>query len=138
MTSNAKRSMQLSTLDLYRLDWACKPLNDAFGDVTYLVGSMMRDDGKPPRDVDVRTILPDKYFDHLFTHSADLWGLICSSIAMSLSAQTGLNIDYQIQRATEANANHKGPRNPLGGGGRAYAGYGDATCFDPEPRKASE
>jgi hypothetical protein len=43
-----------------------------------------------------------------------------------LAQQTGLPVDYQIQRMTEANAKYDGMRNPIGRR-RTYAGGGDAT-----------
>lgn len=53
---------------------------------------------------------------------------ICMTMRM-LTEDTGLPIDFQIQRMTEANAKYDGPRNPLGAGRRDYAGGGDATKF---------
>lgn len=122
---------QLTTLQIYRLDAACAPLWSAFVGATYIVGSALT---KPtPRDLDVRTMLDDEEFDRIFGGHPKLWELVCSSIGERLAAATGLPIDYQIQRTTEANAKYDGPRNPVGMG-RVYAGGGDATNFaDDEP-----
>lgn len=120
---------RLTTLQLHRLDQACVPIWRAFGHCTYLVGSAFTGSGEH-RDVDVRTILPDEEFDALFSGGPALWELICVSVGQRLCDATGLPVDYQIQRMTEANANFTGPRNPIGTG-RPYAGLGDATDFDP-------
>lgn len=125
------RHRHLNTADLYRLNLACTPLRKAFGACTYLVGSVER--GEPYRDVDVRTILDDDHFDRLFTPDPRWWDVVCLGIGAWLTQQTGLPIDYQIQRRTEANEKHHGPRNSLGGDLRRYAGGGDGTPdLDPE------
>lgn len=89
--------------------------------------------GGPYRDVDVRTILPDEEFDALFggadRNGKALWSLMCTAIGRMLADQTGLPIDYQIQRMTQANEKYQGQRNPIGHGHRLYAGGGDATDF---------
>lgn len=115
----------LTTLNLHLLDAACVPIWAAFAN-TYLVGTAQT--GGEYRDVDVRTILEDDEFDRLFGYpnGRPLWELICQSVAFRLAQQTGLPIDYQIQRMTEANAKFDGPRNPIGRK-RTYAGGGDAT-----------
>lgn len=123
------RWRHLLTSDLWRLDQACRPIEQAFGDewTTYLVGSV--EQGKEYRDVDVRTILPDEEFDAVFGERPLLWDAFCLGQTAWLTQQTGLPIDYQVQRATEANEKHAGkPRNPLGRArGRRFAGGGDAT-----------
>lgn len=98
---------------------------DALG--TFLVGSCLE---RPDfRDVDVRTIMEDEAFDKLFpggesgTDSDAFWSLLCESIGAYLAQATGLPIDFQIQRMTEANLMHPGPRNALtSAGGRRYPG----------------
>lgn len=128
------RKTHLTTLDLHRLDLACEPLTRAFGHWTYLVGSVT--ERADFRDVDVRTILPDIEFDRLFHGQSGVWEAFCLGIASWLGQQTGLPIDYQVQRMTEANAKHPGGfRNPLGTG-RHFAGGGDATTFNPPSRRA--
>jgi hypothetical protein len=82
------------------------------------------------RDVDVRTILADDEFDALFEGREHLWDLLCMSVSLYLSNATGLPIDFQIQRMTEANAAHDGPRQALGINAPPadrFAGGGDAT-----------
>ena len=116
---------RLTTLELHLLDTACVPVQAAFGS-TYLVGTA--EGGPVYRDVDVRTILDDEDFDLLFGGEAGQrrWALTCLSIGYMLAQQTGLPIDYQIQRMTEANAKYDGRRNPIGMR-RTYASGGDAT-----------
>lgn len=130
------RRCHLTTADLHRLDLACAELahfarlDGGYGGV-YLVGSA----GERPdfRDVDVRLILMDDTFDALFGHSPALWGIFCYAVSRQLAADTGLPIDFQVQRCTEANkytAADGHHRNPLGIRKiRDFAGLGDATKF---------
>lgn len=130
-----KRKSGLTTLDLYLLERACVPVWAGFGSgtagSTYLVGTAQT--GTKYRDVDVRTILHDDEFDRLFNaddcNGEALWSLLCVAIGRMLAEQTGLPIDYQIQRQSEANEKYQGQRNPVGHGRRVYAGGGDATAF---------
>ena len=121
----------MTTLNLHLLDVACNPLWRAVGP-TYLVGTA--ESGGPYRDVDVRTILDDSEFDLLFgdDNGPHRWELMCVSIGLLLAQQTGLPIDYQIQRMSEANAKYDGPRNPVGRK-RNFAAFGDATPWTPKP-----
>ena len=128
--SNAKKSGQrpssyLSTVDFARLNHACQIVWEAFGGDTYLVGSTL--ETEVWHDVDVRTILTDDEFDALFKGRLYFWSLTCLGIGTYLRQMTGLPIDYQIQRMTEANAKHDGIRNPIGTRARPFAGGGDAT-----------
>jgi hypothetical protein len=129
------RRCYLSTADLYRLDLACTTLFQFCREMDgpagiYLVGSV---EERPDfRDVDVRMILADADFDAQFGHSPGLWSLFCYAVSRWLADDTGLPIDFQVQRMTEANENHPGPRNALGmaaRGARSFAGLGDATKF---------
>ena len=129
-TRERKRHRHLTTFDLFRLDLACRPLAvlaEGPGGV-YLVGSVERGEDDF-RDVDVRMILPDEQFDRLFGHSSLLWETFCFAWTGHLRADTGLPIDFQVQRQTEANENHDGPRNSLGHARRRFCGLGDATRF---------
>lgn len=121
------RKSSLSTLDWYLLNRACEPVWDAFGG-TYLVGTAAT--GGEYRDVDVRTILHDDDFDRL-CGDRSVWTLLCTSIGLMLREQTGMVIDYQIQRMTEANDKYPGGwRHPVGMVVE-FAGGGDATRFAP-------
>ena len=101
----------LTTSELHRLDRACIDLALAFHHPPYLVGSALTEDTF--RDVDVRTILADDEFDVLFATRPDLWGMFCLAVSVYLSDTTGLRVDFQVQRQTEANEKHTGMRNPL-------------------------
>lgn len=95
-----------------------REIDEAFGHLPFLVGSAMR--GKTWRDVDVRLILPDDEFDALFpdhmkpSRCDGKWALLCAAISELGRIRTGLPIDFQIQRMTEANALYDGPRSALG------------------------
>lgn len=116
----------LSPHQMRRLDLACKPIRKALPDHgPYLVGSVL--ERADYRDVDVRVILADKLYDRLFhkvrvhadggAHDDAWWTFLCSSISHWLTEVSGLPVDFQIQRMTEANAYeaYKGKfRNPLG------------------------
>lgn len=84
----------------------------------YLVGSAI--ERRDYRDVDVRVLLADDEFDRLFPgaspapqHNA-LWSLLCASISDWLASATGLPVDFQVQRQTDANEQYRGERMPLG------------------------
>lgn len=122
----------LSPRQMFLLDQACHPINEALGERfgTYLVGTSAH--RQQYRDVDVRTIMSDKKHDRL-SKAIGLEGIAFLGIAIGqyLASLTGLPIDYQIQRQTEANALHDGIRNPLGH--RNLANYkGDAQTVDME------
>jgi hypothetical protein len=104
----------------FLLNQACLTVNQALGDFgCYLVGSSLY--RRDYRDVDVRFILEDAEFDRLFPDAKDhpqlnaFWSLVCTSVALMLKEQTGLPIDFQIQRQTQANEKFSsGRRHPLG------------------------
>lgn len=134
MTSNAatkrEHSCYLSTLELHELDEACAPFLSAFGEHPYLVGSA----SQTPhfRDVDVRLILADNEYDALFASRKGLWALLSRLGSTYLRSRTGLPIDFQVQRQSEANEKFgdlgRTPRNPLGSRSLLdFAGGGDAA-----------
>lgn len=101
----------------FNLNHACRLVNEALGSFgCYLVGSALR--RRDFRDVDVRFIMGDDAYDRLFRVKAGnadsistgyanpLWSLMCSSISEWLSKQSGLPVDFQIQRQTQANRDH--------------------------------
>lgn len=100
----------------YLLNQACLPLVQAFGHSVYLVGSAI--ERRDYRDVDVRCILDDAEYDRLFGkdggYTNAFWSLVCTSVSLYLSQATGLPVDFQIQRQTQANAQHSGKRAALG------------------------
>ena len=98
--------------DFERLEEWCQNVRRLFKRAPYLVGSVTR--RADYRDVDLRLILPDKSFDaewgsvvrvRLMNRAISIWG----------QQETGLPIDFQIQRQTEANAEFTDDvRNPMG------------------------
>ena len=93
------------------LDEACKSIRAAFPSFgPYLVGSVME---RPNfRDVDVRLILMDDRYDRLGDAQ---WGFFGFVTSRHLAAVTGLPIDFQVQRHTEAAAAYGDKfRTPLG------------------------
>ena len=84
-------------------------LNAMFGAHAYHVGSSLeKKDGW--RDVDVRVILPDEVWDAMELgdpvnpHSNTKWVAYCLALSSFGKDLTGLPIDFQLQRQTEANA----------------------------------
>jgi hypothetical protein len=108
---------------VFKLELACKHLNDAYGGFgCYVVGSALE---RPDwRDVDVVLILEDKQFSREFPAVGDFstggfefdtkWLLHTVALSEWLSAQTGLPIDFKIQPQTWANNRHNGTRHPHG------------------------
>lgn len=110
----------------FNLAMACNVIGQCFGRNygVYLVGSSL--EKRDYRDVDVRCILDDAEFDRLFpclapkdgkvpTPQLDAtWSLVCASISLWLQQHSGLPVDFQIQRQTQANEEFKGKRSALG------------------------
>lgn len=104
-----------SPRQMFLLDLACKPISEAFGGFAlYLVGtSTQREDEY--RDVDLRLILKDKKYDRMAKAlGRQAMAFLGISIGQYLHSLTGLPIDFQIQRMTEANERHEGMRVPMG------------------------
>ena len=115
------RANYLPSPHYFNLNHACLLINRAMGDFgCYLVGSSIRT--REYRDVDVRFIMDDAAYDRMFKDENGwvnpLWSLMCMSVSMWLSQQSALPIDFQIQRRTQANADHSiktgHERQPLG------------------------
>ena len=121
------RTDGLTTVEMYNLDAACRLVSRAFrGGPPYLVGTAGIGGAATYRDVDVRLILDDDEFAEVCPTQAR-WELLCLAFSAYLGERTGLPVDFQIQRAAEANERYVGkPRNPLGMG-RVFAGGGDGT-----------
>ncbi len=120
------RATWLTTFDLHRLDIAVTPLRRLCPSI-YLVGTVLTTPDW--RDVDVRMIMDDDEFDATFANPL-LWEAFCLTSTAWLRSQTGLPIDFQVQRQSEANEKHQGGRrNYLSGGRREYAALGDGTPF---------
>lgn len=107
-----RHASYLSPPDFHRLNWACVPVYEAFGNPPYLVGSALT---RPDyRDVDLRLILDDDRCIELFRDSPRLQLFLGCAISDWLARMTGLPVDFQIQSMTEANVPEHGPRNPMG------------------------
>jgi hypothetical protein len=115
----ADRANYLPAPAFFELNHACKIIAEAFGTFPYLVGSCLEHRGY--RDVDIRLILEDEHYSHLFPGLNGnptlhpLWSLLCASIALWLQQRSGLPVDFQIQQQTEANEHSEGKhRHALG------------------------
>lgn len=89
--------------ELFHLRVVAETLNKAFGYNIYQVGSSL--EKRDYRDVDIRCILPDDEFDRLFPKSGwngARWSVICAAVSEWISKRTGLPIDFQIQKQSEA------------------------------------
>ena len=117
-----KRAHYIGAPQFFDLNNACRVVVDAFGWDLYLVGSAL--EKRDYRDVDLRLILDDTEFDALFPGLAGRAGaasrdakfsLLCSAISLYLSRHSGLPVDFQFQRRTDANAEFADrPRNAVG------------------------
>lgn len=108
-----RRASYLQLVDFERVEEWCRSVRTIFdGEVPYMVGSVNRTPDF--RDVDLRLILPDEDFDaswadplkhRLMNRAISTWG----------QRETGLPIDFQIQRRTDANKAFGDEfRNPMG------------------------
>jgi hypothetical protein len=79
-------------------------------EMPYLVGSALT--SPDWRDVDVRVMLDDDEYDSLQRRIVP--ALLNLAVSTWGQKVTGLPIDFQIQRAREANAEHHGRRHPIG------------------------
>lgn len=110
MSGDGTRSASyLSPPEIHRLDIAVRPIKQALG-TPFLVGSVLQ--RRDYRDVDVRVLLDDADYDLIPDPLIRLIGYLGSEY---LRGATGLPVDFQIQRRTDANEQHDGIRNPLGG-----------------------
>jgi hypothetical protein len=130
VTARARTDL-LTTTEMYHLDQACQLISKAFGGrPPYLVGTAGIGGADSYRDVDVRMMLDDEEFAAACP-TRERWELLCLAISAYLRDRTGLPVDFQLQRKTEALERFGDkPRNPLGllaRGGRVFAGGGDAT-----------
>lgn len=122
----AHKASHIGAPAVFKLEQACQQLHAAYDHPTWFMGifhvgsSLERADW---RDVDVRMILADEYFEHLFPNACmktgswefdQRWILLTVSISDWLSRLTGLPIDFQFQPMTHANERHKKARNALG------------------------
>ena len=125
-----KKFCYLGAPSVFQLEMAAKTIRAAYGRGVkedeqvglYLVGSCLETSNF--RDVDVRLIVSDTYFDRLFPGTGSrsaawqfdpLWLLVAVSTSLWLQQQIGVpKVDFQIQPATHANTAHHGVRHPIG------------------------
>ena len=76
---------------------------------TYHVGSSVHPtEGRTPRDIDLRMMLDDAVYNAL---TPEQWTVIADHIGRSFEIESGVaRLDFQIQSATAANAEHDGVR----------------------------
>jgi hypothetical protein len=115
------RGTYLSPPDFRRLDWACRPVAEAFDAPVYLVGSVL--ERADYRDIDLRLILPDDEVERLFgIHPKDnpressVRALLDVALSDLIARAANLRspVDFQIQSMSEANVPEHGSRNPIG------------------------
>lgn len=104
-----QRSNYLSVPQQFNLEHICRIFTKAFGQRTYQVGSSL--ERADYRDVDLRCILSDEEYDSLFFGKDMRLKLFNVAISEWAAARTGLNIDFQFQRQTDANEEFPGPRH---------------------------
>lgn len=109
--SDPDRVSWIGAPDAFNLNHACASIAESFGHCGYLVGSACR--GRDYRDIDIRWILSDEDFDAMFsawanpTHDANpRLSLMNAALSEWLRKTTGLPVDFQFQRQTEANRDY--------------------------------
>lgn len=109
-----RRASMLVQSDFERLEEWCHNVWRLFRSYPYLVGSSGIGGRTDYRDVDLRLIVYDEEFDALWNDVVKV-RLMNRAISVWGQHETGLPIDFQIQRMTEANAKFGGQsRNPMG------------------------
>lgn len=108
------RATFLIQSDFDRLEDWCHMVRAIFGPAfgPYLVGSAT--ERADYRDVDIRVLLQDRRFDQLFRGRLDAVRFLNRAFSVWGQQETGLPIDFQVQRQTEANAEFDKPRNAMG------------------------
>lgn len=110
-----RRAHFIGAPEFFHLNVVCQVINHTFGDDgygCYLVGSSLY--RRDYRDVDVRYMMADEHYDRLFPNPTKnqslnaFWTLTCAAISEWMSKRTGLPIDFQIQKMSDANAEYPG------------------------------
>ena len=101
---------------VYLQNWAFG-IHQVFGEQVYQVGSSITK--RNPTDIDVVVMLSDIDFEKWFGKEGDClgswkWEWICAAFSELGRKMTGLNIDFKVQRTSETNEKHKGPRSAIG------------------------
>jgi hypothetical protein len=113
------RSTFLLVTDFERVEEWCRKVRRIFAGSgrhvgLFLVGSVMT--SRDYRDIDLRLMFTDDAFDREW-HDPVALRYMNAAISTWGQRETGLPIDFQIQRATQANASYPAgdhPRNPMG------------------------
>ena len=112
--NNTPRDCFLGFVDIAALEHALIIVSEAFNEDCWLVGSATR--RRDYRDVDVRMIMSDAKFNAVFGEYRGhrwnpFWSLTMASISERLSRITCMQVDFQIQTRTHADATYaKGAR----------------------------
>lgn len=108
-----QRATWLHVTDFDRLEDWCHMVRIILWSQPYLVGSAL--DRADFRDIDIRVLMADKDFDRLSRKRSDVIRFLNRAFSTWGQRETGLPIDFQIQRQTEANEQFPNkPRNPMG------------------------
>jgi len=113
--SQVRAASYLTVPQFHRLNWACRPIHDAFGVTPFLVGSVQT---RPDyRDVDLRMPMGQNerwYGTEFVIEDEQIRLLINIAISELLRQQTGLPIDFQLQPLDEWESYDTSLRNPMG------------------------
>ena len=115
MAEEKHRASYLTVSQQFDLNVACRALSP-FGIGTFHVGSSL--DKLDYHDVDIRCIMHDDEYERMFEfrnfHGEQQRLFLNTAISEWLAARTGLPIDFQFQKMSEANEKFKGRRNSVG------------------------
>jgi len=122
------RITYLNRPQLIALDIACAPLDQAFEEGVYLVGSCIT--RADYRDVDVRVLLSGKEWRGMFGELdpsapwlSARWEITCIAFSKLIGDQTSLPVELQFQEVDAANTDHSGKRIALGVRGLGASRY---------------
>lgn len=101
----SERASYLTVGQTFNLKVACRAI-EAMGYGVFHVGSSL--DRPDYRDVDLRCILSDEQFDAMFEGNMRRLSLFNTALSEWLGTRSGLPIDFQFQRMTDANLEFKG------------------------------
>jgi hypothetical protein len=108
----SERVSYLLLTDFERVEEWCRGIRILFGQPPYMVGSA--NERPDYRDIDLRLILADDDFDAAWRNPVKL-RLMNRAMSTWGQRETGLPIDFQIQRQSEANRTYpEGARTPMG------------------------
>lgn len=106
-----KRINYLIVSEQFDLNHICNVLTDC-GFSTYHVGSSL--ERSDYRDVDLRCLLDDSEYERIIGGNEIRLSFLNVVISEWLQARTGLPIDFQFQKRTEANKEFNGMRSFIG------------------------